>query len=68
VGDQKGFFGVIEQVRISAAVRYEGDFKPEDILSNDDTVEVLLNLNVGVGTIGHDSSGKNNHATIVGAE
>jgi len=61
------FRGRIEQVRISDAARYTGDFSPGEIMTGDPATLLLFQINEGEGTRVYDSSGRDHHGTIRGA-
>jgi len=62
------FSGLIEQISFSKAARYADDFVPDRILQNDKNTLALYHFNEGEGTIAYDSSGKDHHADIEGAQ
>ena len=67
IGD-KGFIGVIQEVRISKAARYDKDFKPQARFEPDAETLALYHMDEGAGDVLKDSSGNAHHGKIVGAK
>jgi hypothetical protein len=59
--------GVIDEVRISRAVRYSADFAPVTQFTADSDTMALWHFDENVGTIAYDASGNGNDGTIVNA-
>ena len=62
------FHGVVEQVRISHAVRYGSDFTPPAEFAADDRTVLLYRFDEGAGKVLHDASGNGLDAQIHGAQ
>ncbi|MDX1947946.1 MAG: LamG-like jellyroll fold domain-containing protein [Pirellulaceae bacterium] len=62
------YAGQIDEVRISNAARYRGDFQPPSAFSDDDATIALYHFDEGQGDVLTDSSGNNHHGKIVGAK
>ncbi len=61
------FMGIIDEVRISKAVRYTGDFEvPEGEFEPDDDTVALYHLDEGEGESTADDSGNENDAELIG--
>ena len=61
------FDGIIDEVRISKAARYESEFVPQERFQPDEHTIALYHLDEGSGDELIDSSGNNHHGTIRGA-
>jgi serine/threonine-protein kinase len=61
------FKGLIDDVRLSNIVRYDGVFQPPEDLVPDANTVVLLKFNEGEGNMGFDSGPEENHAYVYGA-
>ena len=61
------FDGIIDEVRISNAARYNGAFSPKTRFATDKNTLVLYHFDEGAGNILIDSSGNNHHGAIHGA-
>ena len=59
--------GLIDAIRISDTVRYDGDFTPSISLSKDAHTIGLFNFNEGSGNIANDESVNENNGVIYGA-
>ena len=67
--DAEGRFkGVIDEVRISKTMRYTQHFFPPARLKTDEKTLALYHFDAAHGNKLIDSSGNNNHGTIVGAK
>ncbi|MFH1736187.1 MAG: ATP-binding protein [bacterium] len=60
--------GMIDEVRISNTCRYTEQFTPSDYFHNDEYVLAIYHMDEGEGNILHDTSGRNHHGIIDGAE
>lgn len=61
------FFGIIDEVRISKAVRYTKDFKvPDRQFETDKDTVALYHLDEGKGKATKDASGNKNDAELIG--
>jgi len=66
-GSHDPFTGIIDEVRVSSAVRYTKDFKaPSEEFSRDDQTRVLYHFNEGAKNKIKDSSGNKNNAELMG--
>jgi len=65
-GPRGPYHGLVDDLRISRKVRYDGVFKPEDKLESDEETALLLNFNEGEGNMAFDRSGSENHAYLYG--
>ena len=59
--------GIVDEVRISRAVRYRGRFTPEKRLTRDKDTLALYHFDSGEGNKLLDSSGNNHHGIVHGA-
>jgi serine/threonine protein kinase len=57
-----GFAGIIAEVHVSKAARYDLDFVPEPRVAPDGNTLALYHLDEGAGDVVKDSSGNNRHA------
>jgi serine/threonine protein kinase len=62
------FSGRLDEVRISKAARYAGDFTPQQRFSRDKDTLALYHCDEGTGERLTDSSGNGHHGKIVGAK
>ncbi len=54
----EGFFGVLDEVRVSSTLRYTDDFAvPTEIFKNDDDTFMLFHFDEGVGTVAASADG-----------
>lgn len=60
------FTGTLDEVRISNVARYDADFVPTARHEPDDQTLVLYHFDEADGDVVQDSSGRNNHGTLVG--
>ena len=68
IGVDYAFAGVIDQVRVSNAIRYTTDFVIPKRLKTDDSTLALFHFDEGQGATLRDASGNDHHGTIKGAE
>ena len=67
IGGRSGvadFSGWMDQVHISEAARYQGEFTPPRRFEPDENTIVLYHFDEGEGTIAHDASGNGNDGQI----
>lgn len=64
----ENFSGMIDEVRVSSVARYPTTFLPKRRFEPDPDTLALYHFDEGAGTVLKDSSGKNRHGTIVGAQ
>ena len=66
-GHRGGFLGRIDEVRVSTAARYEGDFEPDQVFGSDADTFALYHFDEGEGEVLTDASGNGHDGRIVGA-
>jgi len=64
----EGFFGIIDEVRVSKVARYNKGFTPARRFEPDADTIALYHFDEGQGDILKDSSGNNHHGKIIGAK
>ncbi len=60
----KLFAGIVDEVRVSDTVRYQGEFKPARRFKPDAKTKALYHFDKGSGTIAHDESANKHDGTI----
>ena len=65
-GPRRPYHGLVDDLRISRKVRYDGVFKPEERFEPDEDTVLLLDFNEGEGNMAFDRSGSGNHAYLYG--
>lgn len=67
-GEHCHFKGRIQALRVSRGVRYPGDFQPQRSWTSDPDTLALYRFEEGAGDLLRDSSGRDLHGKIVGAQ
>ena len=67
INPKDAFQGLIDQVRVSAGVRYRDRFRPDPYLRSDRATTLLLHFDEGRGHITRDTGSLGHHAKVVNA-
>ena len=61
------FVGAIDEVRLSAVARYEGEFKPRSVFAPDAETVFLMHFDHSINSLHPDNSGRGHHGWSVGS-